>query len=85
MRLAYALRATNMRMCENDATLEILKAPIREHFSKILNLYTCTSSVKTSLQIRVHQNIKSKISFHISQPKHMLWVPKRTVSMRWFF
>ena len=21
----------------------------------------------------------------ISQPKHMLWVPKRTVTMRWFF
>ena len=27
----------------------------------------------------------SKFNFLISQPKHMLWVLKRTVSMRWFF
>ena len=26
-----------------------------------------------------------KNNFLISQPKHMLWVLKRTVSMRWFF
>ena len=26
-----------------------------------------------------------KINFPISQPKQMLWVLKRTVSMRWFF
>ena len=26
-----------------------------------------------------------KIIFHISQPKHMLWVLKRTVSTRQFF
>ena len=26
-----------------------------------------------------------KIIFAISQPKHMLWVLKRTISMRWFF
>ena len=26
-----------------------------------------------------------KINFLISQPKHMLWVLKRTISMRWFF
>ena len=26
-----------------------------------------------------------KIIFFISHPKHMLWVLKRTVSLRWFF
>ena len=26
-----------------------------------------------------------KMNFLISQPKHMLWVLKRTVSLRWFF
>ena len=29
--------------------------------------------------------LQSKITFHISNTKHMLWVLKRTVSMRRFF
>ena len=33
-------------------------------------------------QLRVHNK---KFNFLISQPIHMLWVLKRTVSMRWFF
>ena len=31
------------------------------------------------------KSVHSKINFLISQPKHMLWVLKRTVSMRQFF
>ena len=31
------------------------------------------------------KNAYQKIIFLISQPKHMLWVLKRTVSMRQFF
>ena len=31
------------------------------------------------------KNVYQKINFLISQPKHMLWVLKRTVSMRRFF
>ena len=27
----------------------------------------------------------SALVLFISQPKHMLWILKRTVSMRWFF
>ena len=32
-----------------------------------------------------NKSVLLKISFLISQPKHMLWVLKRTVSMRRFF
>ena len=31
------------------------------------------------------KSVKQKIIFLISQPKHMLWVLKRTISMRRFF
>ena len=31
------------------------------------------------------KSVTKKIVFLISQPKHMLWVLKITVSMRWFF
>ena len=31
------------------------------------------------------QDFSEKFSFLISQPKHMLWVIKRTASMRRFF
>ena len=31
------------------------------------------------------KSVQLKIIFLISQPKHMLWVLKRTVLMRWFF
>ena len=31
------------------------------------------------------KSVYLKIVFLISQPKHMLWVLKRTISMRWFF
>ena len=31
------------------------------------------------------KSVKLKIIFLISQPKHMLWVLKRTISMRRFF
>ena len=31
------------------------------------------------------KSVHQKTNFHISQPKHMLWVLKRTVSMRRFF
>ena len=42
-------------------------------------LFTYSNS---GLQIRVHTR---KLFFFIPQPKHMLWVLKRTVSMRRFF
>ena len=29
--------------------------------------------------------ILNNLNFLISQPKHILWMVKRTVSMRWFF
>ena len=31
------------------------------------------------------KSVYCKIIYFISHPKHMLWVPKRTVSMRQFF
>ena len=31
------------------------------------------------------KNVYPKNNFLISKPNHMLWVLKRTVSMRWFF
>ena len=31
------------------------------------------------------KSAKLKIIFLISQPKHMFWVLKRTISIRWFF
>ena len=35
--------------------------------------------------ILVRMHLAKKFNFLISQPKHMLWVLKRTVSMRRFF
>ena len=34
---------------------------------------------------RLVKSVHQKIIYLISQPKHMLWVLKRTVSLRWFF
>ena len=42
----------------------------------------CFEHLKLDLQIRVYNQ---KNIFFISGPKHMLWVLKRTVSMRRFF
>ena len=47
----------------------------REVLAKILTTFI-QALVKSAYQ---------KNDFLISQPKHMLWVLKRTVSMRWFF
>ena len=44
--------------------------------------YVTESEGHTGIQLRV---CNRKIMFFISQPKHMLWVLKRTVSMRQFF
>ena len=43
-------------------------------------------TVKDMVQI-LHKGNSAyqKNYFLISQPKHMLWVLKRTISMRWFF
>ena len=53
-------------------------------------LYTCQNA--TLLEITCHSSffyptLTLKIDSYIliSQPKHMLWVLKITVSMRWFF
>ena len=44
--------------------------------SEIPNACICRPLVKSALQ---------KINFLFPQCKHMLWVLKRTISMRWFF
>ena len=45
-------------------------------------LYFKVLQVEPGLKLRVYTK---KINFPISQPKHMLWELKRTVSMRRFF
>ena len=44
-----------------------------------------TVEIITGVARPVDKSVLSKIIFFISQPKHMLWVLKRTVSMRRFF
>ena len=44
-----------------------------------------SSSLAIAIIRPLGKNDKLKITFLISQPKHMLWVLKRTVSMRRFF
>ena len=55
----------------------------------ILAFNECVShSLCVHAQLYIRTLVKSaykKINFLISQPKHMLWVLKRTVSMRRFF
>ena len=51
---------------------------------------SCEGSGETVWMCRLYarppdQSVYWKINFLISQPKHMLWVLKRTVSMRRFF
>ena len=47
-----------------------------EQFRHMLNI------LYPGLKLRVGNE---KVNFLISHLKHMLWVLKRTVSMRWFF
>ena len=57
-------------------------------FYKKMYFWHFYSKMHTGLHRGLHYNTKSvyqKIYFLISQPKHMLWVLKRTVSMRRFF
>ena len=42
----------------------------------VRNIFNIRPLVKSAYQ---------KFNFLISQPEHMVWVLKRTVSMRWFF
>ena len=45
-----------------------------------------SSTVVISCKCRPQDNsVHKKNIFSISQPDHMLWVLKRTISMRWFF
>ena len=58
--------------------------------SKTLQIFVlCLLSLKIQLSIVIHRppdkSVRNKINFLISQPKHMLWVLKWTVSMRRFF
>ena len=55
------------------ARLECWIGKMYIHFKMIINFRPLVKSVY------------QKINFLISQPKHMLWVLKRTVSIRWFF
>ena len=49
-------------------------------------IYTKGFAMPESIQgAGLDQSVKLKINFLITQPKHMLWVLKRTVSMRRFF
>ena len=46
------------------------------------SLYVVAAIICRGLVRPPDKSAKSKINFLISQPKHMLWVLKRTVSMR---
>ena len=49
------------------------------------NFQHCTMGKKSCRNYFQAQRAQLKNNFNISQPKHMLWVLKRTISMRWFF
>ena len=49
-------------------------------------LHSTTSFILLTCSARtLVKSMYRKFNFLISQPKHMLWVFKRTVSLRWFF
>ena len=72
-RIVILLSETNML---KDLLKEEIKniAAFRLHF-----LYECVPTVQDTGQVKSAYQI---INFLISRPKHMLWVLKRTVSMR---
>ena len=47
---------------------------------QVVHKYHCYSGPVT-----LDSSAESKINFVISQPKYVLWVFKRTISLRWFF
>ena len=55
--------------------------------SPISSWRTCNDTyiMVTNSSRPLDKNTLSSIIFLISQPQHILWVLKRTISMRWFF
>ena len=67
-------------MKNNDLYVKILLQKCQTVIMEKLLLETQYKIVRTLVK-----SVYQKINFLISQPKHMLWVLKRTVSMRRFF
>ena len=58
------------------------------HISNLISVYTVWIVISIHFFLRCqafNKSVYQKINFLISQPKHMLWVLKRTFSMRRFF
>ena len=68
-------------MCDID--LEMTKA-FRDG-TAVTFVDTMLMSMPGTIAFHEHCFGELKISFHISQPKHMLWELIRIVSMGWFF
>ena len=88
----FWLRKKKMNFSYEHSYLEvcpgIVNMAVLTLFGPILqeqaDLGTCCLITPVSFQAFCLKCV-AKIIFLISQPKHMLWVLKRTVSMRWFF
>ena len=76
-------RRTGVKYTNNEAYFDVI-----EEVDAIIDKSGTT--VTAEIQGYVSSFIQTRVCiwelfFLISQPKHMLWVLKRTVSMRWFF
>ena len=71
-------KCTDYQICEGEKYDGMLFQPQNSNTFAVVLIWNClkeTRSLDESASFKVF----------ISQPKHMLWVPKRTVSMRRFF
>ena len=78
----------NMLANKDNESADTIKSSVHELQQKSLKLFEMAYKKVFKESCILHRPlVKSaypKITFLISQPKHMLWVLKRTVSMRWF-
>ena len=67
--------------CQNAQKQFIIKTYPELILYKPVGIYRFTMACIRALVMIAYQAVNCLIS----QPKHMLWVLKRTVAMRWFF